>query len=66
MLLPVELSMLTIKDFVSHAFTQEVWMLTRMHCDSQGGGDSQLFRSTALSQQNIGEPGSWCIAQIER
>ncbi|KAG6364783.1 hypothetical protein INS49_006387 [Diaporthe citri] len=29
-------------------------------------GNSQLFRSTSLSQQDIGEPGSWCIAQIER
>lgn len=44
---------------------QMVGMLTREHFKLQVG-NSQLFRSTSLSQQDIGEPGSWCIAQIER
>lgn len=65
MLLPLEgLGTLSIR-IASHAAAGEIRMLTWRHYEPQFG-NSQLFRSTSLSQQDIGEPGSWCIAQIER
>lgn len=65
MLLPLEGLGTLPTEIASHAIDEEVEMLIRRHCEPQVG-NSQLFRSTSLSQQDIGEPGSWCIAQIER